>query len=111
MPCDSRLSEGQTLVQRQREIDVALRRLETALQAGAVKVVVAPNGAVTFAGWSQRSGVNDACAYRALAASGSWALRRAVAAAEATGGRKINERAVASGWHSHDGGGTWGRHE
>lgn len=108
MACDTRLRERQTEQQRKREVQTAVAKLEAALGLGTVKVVVGPNGAVAFAGWTEgRSDVSDACAYRALASAGSSALRTAVARAEALAGRKVDARAVASGGHSHDGGKTW----
>lgn len=112
MACDTRIRQGQSLVERGEEIKRSLARLEQALLAGRVKVGIASNGAVTFAGWAmtERTDVTDACAYRLLAVSNSWALRQAVARAEAQQGRRVNPQAVAAGWHSHDGGSTWGRH-
>lgn len=107
MPCDTILKENQTLDQRSRQIDAALKRLEASLQAGKIKVGIGPTGSVTFMGWKDRDDVTDVCAYRTLAAGNSWALRQAVARAEATSGRKVNTAAVAAGHHSHDGGGTW----
>lgn len=109
MPCDTQLQEGQTLAQRNSQISQALQRLEAALQSGEVKVTISPTGALAFAGWtaSARNRVTDVCAYRTLTASGSWALRQAVAKAEGLSGRKVNVNAVASGVHSHDGGKTW----
>lgn len=90
----------------------ALARLERALElknATGVSVVIGANGAVAFRGWSdaERGGIADTCAYRALSAINSPALRRAVARAEALYGRKVNPQAIASGVHSHDGGNTF----
>ena len=107
MPCDTRLRENQTLVERNNQIKQALQRLEASLQAGRVKVNIAPNGAVAFSGWNDRDDVTDVCAYRTLSAQNSWALRQAIAKAEATQGRKVNPHAVAAGHHSHDGGKSW----
>ena len=107
MPCDTRLRAGQTLAQRIDQVKAALTRLERYLQAGSVKVQIAPNGAVAFTGWADRDDLSDVCAYRTLAVQNSWALRQAVARAEAMSGRKVNERAVAAGVHSHDGGKSW----
>lgn len=107
MPCDTNLRENQTLQDRMSEVERALKRLETSLQSGRVKVNIGQNGAVAFAGWQDRDDVTDVCAYRTLAAQNSWALRQAVAKAEAMSGRKVNANAVAAGVHSHDGGGTW----
>ena len=110
MPCDSVRRENQTLQDRMAEVKRALERLERSLQSGSVRVQIAPNGAIAFAGWSDRDDVTDVCAYRTLAAQNSWALRQAVARAEASQGRKVNPNAVAAGHHSHDGGRTWSRH-
>ena len=110
MACDTRLAVGQTLEARMTQVQAALKRLEASLQNGSVKVGIAPNGAVTFQGWADRDYVSDVCAYRTLAAGNSWALRQAVARAEAMSGKKVNARAVEAGWHSHDGGSTWGKH-
>ena len=109
MPCVSTPAKGQTLAQRMNQVSRALKRLEKALGQGAVSVKVGPSGAVVLTGWGDRDGISDVCAYRALTAEGSWELRRAVARAEATGGRRINPQAIAAGVHSHDGGHTWGR--
>ena len=105
MPCITQptLTEQQRTAQRG-----ALARLEAAISAGTVKVVIGRGGAPAFAGWTDNAGVSDLCAYRAL--SNSPAMRRAVLRAEAMGGNKLDPRAIASGLHSHDGGSTWSRH-
>lgn len=89
-----------------------LRRLESLLEAGTVSVVVGAGGSVAFKGWAaaERGPMADLCAYRRLASESSWALRQAVARAEAIAGVQVNKSAVASGLHSHDGGSTWSRH-
>lgn len=112
MACGSMVKPGQTLAGRMAEVKASLARLEQALAGGRVRVGIGPNGAVTFQGWAvtDRDDVSDVCAYRSLAASNSWALRQAVARAEATSGRKVNAGAVAAGHHSHDGGHTWEKH-
>jgi hypothetical protein len=110
MACYSIKRPGQTLEQRGSQIKAALKRLEAALTGGRVRVTIAPNGAVAFAGWADRDDVTDACAYRVLSSENSWALRQAVARAQVTSGRQVNPQAVAAGWHSHDGGSTWGKH-
>lgn len=109
MPCDSNLRDNQTLAQRNEEIKKALAKLEAELNLGRVGVKIAPNGAVAFTGWkpSDRDDVTDVCAIRTLTAQGSFALRQAIARAEAQQGRKVNPAAVASGWHSHTEGKTW----
>jgi len=104
MPCDTRLRANQSLAQRMSEVDQALTRLKTQLSNGRVRVTLGPRGEMAFAGWNDRDNVSDVCAYRALTAQNSWELRRAVAAAEAMSGRKLNSAAVVSGVHSHDGG-------
>jgi hypothetical protein len=108
MACDTVRRPNQTLQDRIAEVDRALKRLETSLTSGRVTVKVGPTGAVVIVGWADRDGITDACAYRSLTFQRSWALRQAVARAEALGGRKVNERAVLAGHHSHDGGKTWG---
>jgi hypothetical protein len=109
MPCDTRIKNGQTIEARNADVKRALTRLEAALTLNQVRVKIGANGAVAFEGWSpkDRDDVTDVCAYRALTAQNSWALRQAVARAEAQQGRKINPKAVAAGTHSHDGGKTW----
>lgn len=109
MPCYTQLKPQQTLEQRNAEITRSLRVLEAKLQAGQVKVTIGPNGALAFAGRTStdRDDVTDVCAYRALTAQSSWALRQALARAEALSGRKLNPQAIGSGLHSHDGGKTW----
>ena len=112
MACDTRLRSGQTLAQRIDQVKASLKRLEQYLATGSVRVVIAPNGAVTFAGWStaERDDLSDVCAYRTLAHENSYVLRQAVMRAEAMSGRKVNPQAVAAGFHSHDHGRTWGTH-
>ena len=109
MPCDTRLRAGQTLSQRVKAIDAALKRLEQYLTTGKTSIVIAPNGAIALKGWTaeDRDDVTDVCAYRTLASQNSWALRQAVAKAEALQGRKVNTKTIAAGVHSHDGGGTF----
>jgi len=104
MPCMNR--PNRTPLQRTRQLE-ALKRLDAALAAGTVTVTVGATGAVAFRAWTDREGVTDVCAYRALAAANSAALRRAVMRAEALAGRKLDARTVAAGVHSHDGGQTW----
>jgi hypothetical protein len=112
MPCDYTIPEGMTIEQRKTQIEEAIDRLNKALTIGEVKVVVGANGAVAFKGWDARArnGVSDVCAYRKLMASGSSGLRTQLARAEAMAGRKVDERAVAAGYHSHDGGRTFSKH-
>ncbi len=112
MACDSRWAfRGQLPVQRKKQIEEAIERLNKALAIGEVKVKVGPQGAVTFtgnvAGILGANKITDTCAYRKLLASGSPALRAAVIKAEVLAGRKVDPQAVGSGTHSHDGGNTW----
>jgi hypothetical protein len=109
MPCLSTPRKGQTLQARISQVDAALKRLTQYLTTGRVTIGIAPNGAVSFNGWKDRDDVSDVCAYRAMAAENSFALRQAVARAEALSGRKVNAAAVAQGWHTHDGQ-NWSKH-
>lgn len=110
MACDTYRRPQQTLAERNAEIARALKRLEQQLLARAVKIAISAQGAIAFAGWGdgERAGLSDACTYRLLQVQGSYALREAIAKAEAMQGRKVNARAIAAGVHSHDGGNTWG---
>jgi len=110
MACESMRRPGQSLTERINEVKRAMSRLEAQIAAGKVRVNIAPNGAIAFAGWTDRDGVTDACAYRTLSASNSVPLRMAVTRAEGMSGRRVNANAVAAGHHSHDGGHTWEKH-
>jgi hypothetical protein len=110
MPCDTRVLDGQTLEQRGKEIDETLKRLELQLGAGTASLRVGPQGALVIGGWQDRRGVTDVCAFRMLKLKGGWEFRKALAKAEQTAGRKVNEQAIGAGIHSHDGGKTWGGH-
>lgn len=110
MPCETKVRTGQTVAERRAQVLAALKRLDAQLGAGKVTVAVSPQGAVAFIGWQDRDDITDVCAYRALAMMKSHAMQRAIAAAEVRSGAKVNPQAVAAGWHSHDGGKTWGRH-
>lgn len=109
MVCDTRILEGETKQTREKGIKDAIARLEAALKAGTVQVELSKDGALAFKGWTDasRNRVSDTCAYRKLSVANSWALKQAVARAEALQGRKLNERAIAAGTHSHDGGASW----
>lgn len=109
MACETyRMTPQQTEAQRQAEVKQKLKALEDQLRTKSVRLGISPNGAIVFKGWADRGGVTDACAFRRLTSQGSFELRRAVIAAEAEGGRKVNMNAVNSGEHSHDGGKTFG---
>lgn len=105
MPCLTQPAATPQTKARQRS---ALERLLAALAAGTVKVQVGRAGGVAFAGWTDREGVSDLCAYRAL--SNRPEMRRALLRAEAMSGNRMDPRAIASGLHSHDNGATWSRH-
>lgn len=108
MPCDTRIDESELSRRRMQD---ALKRLDAALGAGTVSVVVGAQGGIAFKGWTEgREGWSDVCAYRRLASGNSPALRKALARAEALAGRKADPRAIGAGLHSHDGGQTWGTH-
>lgn len=105
MPCLTQPNITPAQKVRQRE---ALQRLAAALAAGTVGVTVGKAGGVAFTGWTDREGVSDLCAYRALANRPE--MRRALLKAEAASGNRMDPRAIASGLHSHDDGATWSRH-
>jgi 4-hydroxy-L-threonine phosphate dehydrogenase PdxA len=110
MVCDTRARvRGQTLTERKAEVKSAVDKLAALLAANKVTAKVGPQGAVTFTNWEnpERSFVSDACAYRMLMATGSAAVKMALARAEALAGRPVNKQALAQGVHSHDGGTTW----
>jgi len=104
MPCTTQKDLTPTQRERMQE---AIQRLERALTGGTVRVSIGANGALAFKGIWRSDGVADLCAYRALTAAGSAALRKAIARAEVTAGRPLNLQAVNAGTHSHDGGSTW----
>lgn len=110
MACFTVTKAGQSLAERGAQVKAALERLKRYIAAGQVQIVIAPNGAVGLSGWKDRDDVTDVCAVRTLSAEGSWELRQAIARAEARTGKKADLQATAQGWHSHDGGRTWGRH-
>jgi len=105
MPCMTQPNLTEQAKVRQIE---ALKRLQAAIGAGTVKVVVGRSGSIAFSGWRDNEGVSDLCAYRALANAPE--LRRALLRAEAMSGNRMDPRAIACGEHSHDGGATWSRH-
>lgn len=106
MPCMTQPNRTPEVKARQAK---AVERLAAAIGEGAVKLVVGRTGSIAFAGWkdSDREGVSDLCAYRAIA--NAPAVRRALLRAEAMSGNKVDPRAIASGLHSHDAGATWAR--
>jgi len=111
MVCETRLKPRQTLAQRKDEIRRMVARLSEGLAAGRIKAVIGPQGAIAFTGLTDadRDGVTDNCAFRLLMVAGSPLARAAIARAEALAGRSVDRRAVAAGWHSHDGR-SWNTH-
>lgn len=107
MPCLTQPDLTPTQAEKMR---AAIARLEAAIGRGSVNVAIGREGGIAFAGWTDREGVSDICAYRALSAANSPILRRAIARAEGMQGRRLDPRAIAAGTHSHDGGKTWSRH-
>lgn len=112
MPCDTIRKPNETKEQRLTRVRTALRKLEAGLTSLAVTVVIGPQGAVAFKGWTteDRDSVTDVCAYRALTNMRSAALAKAVRTAELTYGRRVDASQVTAGVHSHDNGRTWGSH-
>ncbi len=109
MPCDTKLKAGQTISQRADEVRQVVSKLDAALQARRVRVVIGPQGAVAFQGLTdqERDGVTDACAYRRIMATGTALARAEIARAESMSGRTVNKQVIGQGIHSHDGGKTW----
>ena len=107
MPCDTR--PNLDALQRAK-MNEALKRLQAAIGAGSVGIVLSRTGAIALRNWApeQRAGLTDLCAVRKLRNSPEF--RRALARAEALAGVKLNESAIRAGVHSHDGGQTWGAH-
>lgn len=111
MVCDTKLKKQQTPAQRLAEVTAAAKALQQKLLQGTVTVTIGrTTGALALQGWTEeeRAGISDACIYRLLAQT--WEMRQAVARAEALAGRKLDQQAVLSGVHSHDGGVTWSKH-
>lgn len=109
MTCWTFNKPKQTPAERREEIRKTVEKFARGLVAGTVKVVVGKNGGVTFTGIpeNERNGVADSCVYRNLMTTGSAMARQMIARAEQMAGRRIDQKVVASGTHSHDGGKTW----
>lgn len=112
MACDTQpVTPRQTLSERKTQVKAVIEGLSKALAAGRVKVVVGPQGAVGFQGWTteEKAFVSDACAYRLLMVSGSALAKAAISRAEQMAGRGVDRKVVAQGVHMH--GGHWhGKH-
>lgn len=113
MPCDRRLKPRQTIAQRAEEIRKAQEKAEKKLLEKTLAVRIGPQGAIAFDGLSdkERDGVTDACLYRRIMTTGSALARAEIARAEQLAGRTVDQRMVAQGHHSHDGGTTWHNHK
>ena len=109
MSCDT-IWVNEPIEVRTAKVEKILGTLEKQIQQGIVQAVIGPTGAIAFKGWNEgRDGMMDACALRRLLAKNSPTVKRAIAAAELRAGRKVSQKAIAEGWHSHDGK-TWGKH-
>lgn len=107
MACDRKLKPRQTISERAAEVRRSVAALDSLLAVGKAKAVIDKmTGAVAFAGFEGlvRDGVDDACAYRRLMASGSSLAKAAIARAEQLAGRTVDRQVIGSGMHSHDGG-------
>lgn len=112
MACEGTRRRRQTLKQRISEVETVVKKVETGIVSGRIKVKVGKQGAVAFDGLTEqeRDEVSDACIYRRVMVSGSALARAAVARAEQMAGVGVNRQVIGSGVHSHDGGKTWERH-
>lgn len=110
MACELMLYDGQTLAQRAKEVREAKEKVKKLLALRKIGVVIGRQGAITFTGIpdGDRRGMTDACIYQAVKATP--AFRAALLRAEASAGRKLDERQIVAGVHSHDNGATWGSH-
>jgi hypothetical protein len=109
MPCDTIFRRGQTISVRKEEIKKVITTVEQGLARGRIKAVVSKKGGVAFDGLTvaERDDVTDACVYRAIMRTGGALARHMLAKAEMQAGVRIDQKVVAGGHHSHDGGKTW----
>jgi hypothetical protein len=107
--------KGQTLAERARELRKAGEAIDKLLAIGRVKVKVdRRTGGVIFTGIPDdvRSGMNDACVYRAIMKRGSHAAKQQIIKAQRLAGvtdERLKQVVGGQGLHSHDNGRTWGR--
>lgn len=101
MPCDTVRVKGETLSERKATVTETVRALGVALVKRQVKAVVGPQGSITFAGWTDKNGVTDACAYRRIMATGSVLAKLEIARAELLAGRNVDKSMVKAGVHYH----------
>ncbi len=106
MACTDQRETNESQETRTKTVRDTLEQLSRDLASGKARVVVGPQGAVTFtgAGYLQGRKITDACAYRRIMATGSALARAAIAKAELLSGRSVDKRATV---HSHDGGASW----
>jgi hypothetical protein len=106
MACESSRKRGQTLSERVTEVKKAATAIDKLIAGRNVKVIVR-NGAIAFDGIpdATRDGLTDACIYRRIMSTGSYAAKQAIAAAG-----PVSKQALAAGIHSHDGGASWSHH-
>jgi len=109
MPCYSRPRRNQTQAQRRAEVKKAVTDIDKLVAKRKVGIKVGPQGAVTFTGLDEqlRAGMTDVCIYQMLMNRGSEGTMQRVIEAEQRAGRKISQKAVQKGVHSHDGGASW----
>lgn len=118
MPCDTRLRDNyrnsgrrQTITERKAEVKQVVYDVNSLVATGKIRPVVdKKTGAIAFEGLSDtiRDGVTDACVYRQLMTTGNTLTKMAIQRAEQLAGRTVDNKAVAQGIHSHDGGRTFG---
>jgi len=112
MPCDTVRRRGQTLTVRKQEVRSVIETVDQGLGRGRIKAVVdKKTGAIAFSGLTneERDDVTDACVYRSIMKTGSALARHMIVKAEQFAGRTVDQKSVAQGIHSHDGGETWGK--
>jgi hypothetical protein len=111
MPCFSTPKPNQTKEQRKAETKKVVKEVDKLIGGKQVQVKVGPQGAITFIGLTreQRDGMSDICIYNQLMTTASEKVKTAIRQAEMLAGRTVSKKAIAQGWHSHDGGATWGR--
>jgi hypothetical protein len=101
-------------VETKKKAQEGLKKLKEGLRAKTATIVIDKvTGALAFRGWRASDvGLTDSCALARLKQDPEAAaiIRDAIAAAERVAGRKLDERAVLAGHHSHDGGKTWDKH-
>lgn len=118
MPCDTRFKDNyrnsgrrQTISERKAEIKQVVTDVNSLIASGKVKPIIDKlTGAIAFQGLTEtiRDGATDACVYRQLMIHGNSLTKMAIQRAEQIAGRTVDNKAIAQGVHSHDGGRTFG---